>query len=432
MITRENFIAIIWGLFYYSLLTLVYTEIITVYWGYFNFENDSKSTRKLLADILYFLSLLLLVVHGGVDRVKRFYLLLLFLFTIAPLIVYFKFNSKANIGGLWVYLYQYVLIILGLKIRMFNSFVVFQRSFSFRSLLLFLILLTLIPFVILFLKGGMSNWNLNPELVYDFRESESSKFVLTGYMAYLTMWSLVIFANFLLLYFYVSQKYFIVFGIVVFYFLWYGMTGHKSFLMYPIFSIVIFHVLRSKSPSIILLRFLSVLILFFYLIDVWVLTTPFLTSTFTRRLLFIPANTAFAYYDYFSNSGFLYWSNSFMKVFLNYNYEVSPALLVGSYMGDSTMVANNSFMSTGYMHLGFLGATFYSLLFVIIVRMASELSRSSNGVLLVWKIAVLNLPLFQLLTSSDLFTALLTHGLGVGLLLLSITKKNSFESSRHI
>ena len=389
MITRENFIAIIWGLFYYSLLTLVYTEIITVYWGYFNFENDSKSTRKLLADILYFLSLLLLVVHGGVDRVKRFYLLLLFLFTIAPLIVYFKFNSKANIGGLWVYLYQYVLIILGLKIRMFNSFVVFQRSFSFRSLLLFLILLTLIPFVILFLKGGMSN-------------------------------------------FYVSQKYFIVFGIVVFYFLWYGMTGHKSFLMYPIFSIVIFHVLRSKSPSIILLRFLSVLILFFYLIDVWVLTTPFLTSTFTRRLLFIPANTAFAYYDYFSNSGFLYWSNSFMKVFLNYNYEVSPALLVGSYMGDSTMVANNSFMSTGYMHLGFLGATFYSLLFVIIVRMASELSRSSNGVLLVWKIAVLNLPLFQLLTSSDLFTALLTHGLGVGLLLLSITKKNSFESSRHI
>ncbi|MDA9908467.1 hypothetical protein N9C86_00800 [Schleiferiaceae bacterium] len=363
------------------------------------------------------------------NSLSKFFVTVLFLFTIAPIVVFFRFNPSASTGGLFLYLYQFIVIIVGLSLKgkvLKNHKPIYVNKSLVNGVLIMLIL---IPFSILVLEGGLSNWNINPELVYDYRNSNSNKVVLTGFLAYLTMWSLVIFANYLIVYYFISKQYNRVLILVLFYFLWYGMTGHKSFLMYPVFSIFVFFILKHKEPSYFLLRNLSLFIGVAYIVDNIFFPLPFLTSTFTRRLLFIPANTAFAYYDYFGQQGFLYWSNSFLKSFIDYEHSVSPALLIGKYMGDSTMVANNSFLSTGYMHFGFLGATIYSVMFVFLIKSLPGINRTKASIA---KVAIISLPIFQLITSSDFLTTLLTHGLAIGLFVIMITKAPSYEDSCNI
>ena len=92
-------------------------------------------------------------------------------------------------------------------------------------------------------------------------------------------------------------------------------------------------------------------------------------------------------------------------------------------MGDNTMVANNSYMSTGFMHAGLFGIIFYNFIVVYILKLIDmKFDKNNNNkdfksykVLL----AFISLPIFQLFTSSDLFTTLLTHGLGISILIYS-------------
>jgi hypothetical protein len=290
----------------------------------------------------------------------------------------------------------------------------------FYSLLLASIFVA-IPLLILITSGGFSNWNLVLEDVYLFRDSPTNEKVLTGILAYLTMWSLTVFGSYILLIGIRKKSIITVLSLLFIYFLWFGMTGHKSFIGYPLLTLLLYFMLRWLFAMQKIVLYLTVGVVFFYVVDLLVLDLPVLTSTFTRRVLFIPANTAFAYIDFFSSSNFVYWSNSFLSSFINYPYDRHPSLLVGDFMGDPTMVANNSFLSTAYMHFGIVGTAIYSFMFVALIEFLDFNFRSHTSENRM-RVALIGLPLFQLITSSDFLTAFLTHGIGIGLVVIMIFK----------
>lgn len=110
-----------------------------------------------------------------------------------------------------------------------------------------------------------------------------------------------------------------------------------------------------------------------------------------------------------------HWSSSITASFVDYPYELNPAKLIGSYLGTDSH-ANNSFLSTGYMHAGIPGVILYGILVGLLFRLIDSLS---NKFVTPWvAVAVIIVPSQALLTSADLPTTLLTHGLGIALVIL--------------
>jgi hypothetical protein len=142
-------------------------------------------------------------------------------------------------------------------------------------------------------------------------------------------------------------------------------------------------------------------------------------SLFVRRIFFIPAQLTFTYYEFFSSNQFVFWSNSFLSGFFDYPYDRNTALLIGDYMGGESS-ANNSFLSTGYMHAGIFGVIIYGVLVGLLFKIIDSIAR--DGIPAWVAVSCLIVPSQALITSADLPTALLTHGIGISLIILFLIR----------
>ena len=150
-------------------------------------------------------------------------------------------------------------------------------------------------------------------------------------------------------------------------------------------------------------------------------------SLFIRRVFFVVANNTFYYYEFFSSNAFVYWSNSITSSLIEYPYHIGPAKLIGQSRGTDAHV-NNTFLSTGFMHAGLLGVVFYAVLVGLLFKLIDSIS--AQGIPVWVAIAVLIVPSRSLLLSADLPTALLTHGVAVGVLILFLLRKKKTASSQ--
>ena len=78
------------------------------------------------------------------------------------------------------------------------------------------------------------------------------------------------------------------------------------------------------------------------------------------------------------------------------------------------------------MHAGILGVIFFSLIFVIILKIIDSLNCNSKYIWI--SVAIIIIPIRAAIISSDLSTALLTDGILVSILLLYLFKKSSSTS----
>ena len=151
------------------------------------------------------------------------------------------------------------------------------------------------------------------------------------------------------------------------------------------------------------------LLLYFYIFQ-----ELLLPSILIRRVFFVPANLNYVYFEYFSIHDHIYWSNSILKYAIDYAYDVSPVFVIGEYLGDSTLAANTGVFGSGFMHLGIYGIILYMLLITFLINLIQQFNK-----LPIWLInAILLMPLLTIFISADLPTALLTHGMLIGLGLL--------------
>jgi hypothetical protein len=156
--------------------------------------------------------------------------------------------------------------------------------------------------------------------------------------------------------------------------------------------------------------------LFFVVFDnIW------LAAFFIIRVFFIPSMLTFAYCDFFSSKGFIYWSDSITSRFIDYPYNLDPPRLIGNFLGLEAS-ANNSFLSTGYMHAGIFGVAFYSFIFALLLIFIDNLKYEDKKIWI--SLAFIFTPMFTAITSSDLFVALLTDGILLSTLLLYLFRKS--------
>lgn len=274
-------------------------------------------------------------------------------------------------------------------------------------------------------SGGLRYFNLDLSRVYEFRDL-SGELISQGVMAYINIWATKIFGPMLIAYFLWREKYYAVVSIVLLHVLWFGISAHKSVLFYPILVIFVWTWFRySKALAFVPagLAFLVILSTGLFLANGNII----MATLFVRRLLIIPSQVTFIYYDFFSNNNFLYWSNSVGAIFNRYEYDLNAAKLIGEYMGKD-MNANVSFLATGFMHAGIVGVVIYGVLVGYLFKIIDSIGRKGLPAWLV--VASMIVSINSLLLSADLPTALLTHGIGVAIIFLFFLRSPSYQVIR--
>lgn len=270
-----------------------------------------------------------------------------------------------------------------------------------------------------YLYSGVS-LNLDLSKVYEYRRAneELSAF---GFFAYLNNWIYKIFAVFLLSYFLMKGQIFRSFLVILVFVFYFSANSHKSVLFTPFLVFFIwFYFSRYTSMVLVPLSFsliiLSSILTFYFLGDVW------MSALFPNRVFMIPAHLTFVYFDFFEFNQFIYYSNSFLKSYLEYPYEIGLAQLIGEYSGNPGVAANNGYVSSAYAQLGVYAVIVYSIFLGAFIAIIDRFIAKKE--IPPWfALAILVVPIRDLLISIDLLTTLLTGGMIWSIILIFLSRK---------
>lgn len=191
--------------------------------------------------------------------------------------------------------------------------------------------------------------------------------------------------------------------------LFFGLSTHKAFMFYPILAMVVYrYINRGDYLYYILVCILMLMSLVCFLS--WGVVADIVGSAFANRVIFIPAQINFVYFEEFARIGPMLWSESKISAGLvDSRLAMNSVNYIGEIMtGNSEIGANVGWIASGYMNGGLLGIAGYSIIIVIIFTAISLLSRDLGGQALVAGFAV---SVFTIISSNDLLVALLTGGI---------------------
>jgi hypothetical protein len=133
-----------------------------------------------------------------------------------------------------------------------------------------------------------------------------------------------------------------------------------------------------------------------------------MSSMFVRRLILAPGLLMGQYYEFFSQNPFVYLSNSVLSPFFDYPYDSSYGFLVGEFIsGRPDAFFNAGLWPDGYAQFGLAGIVIVSALLGAVLWVLDSLALDKDKLLIA---ASGGLAAWSLV-NSGLFTALLTHGI---------------------
>jgi hypothetical protein len=207
----------------------------------------------------------------------------------------------------------------------------------------------------------------------------------------------------------------------------YGAAGNKSILFsIPALLLVAFFYRGGRRPPGTLISWgLAGIIGAAALIDE-VLSTPWLTSLFTRRFIDVPGLLTGAWVNTFSQGPKAHFAYSFLSSFLSYPYPVTPPFVVAEqFFNTPSMNANANLFADGYANFGWPGMVFEALVFAAILVLAN-----AAGHRMPTRAAVMLLVMPAIsLSNGSVLTSLLTHGVLLALLTMAFAPPSVWERS---
>ena len=371
--------------------------IISLYINFVNIRNLNR--RKLLvSDLFVALMQFLIIIPSSI----------IFIFQESFKI---EFYLSLNLT-LWI-------IIFFKNINLFKHSNNYKLKFSSKYIerILLFVLLSAVAFLI-FTKG-FNNFNLNPKLVHNLREIDKSYPI----QIYLMSWLSNVIIPLLSCIFIKKKNYIglLFLSIILVYI--FGISFSKTLLAIPIFALSLAALFRNKKISFSIipigLIFLNIITLLIHSFSSISSDFEYLTSMVIRRSIFIPSQVIFSYFDFFSQNNFIYWSNTFgLNKFLNYPYDSSVGLLISNNYFNGDGFVNSSFFGTGFMHAGYFGNILYAVVIGLIFNFIDSFSKDKKDKLLYLGCSLT--PILILITSADLTTTLISHGLLITLLLIPL------------
>jgi oligosaccharide repeat unit polymerase len=414
-IFKSNYWTFFLFIIYRLVLEYSYINFVSPVFDYEGYPLEFDFFNYIFSWFIFLLILILL--PKKISRPSTFLIVYFIIVALTPLLIFYALANKSTIILVKsVFIIPFLLVInklFKIKIRTIKN----GPTIAISLIIFFMIFGTIIMIV----NGGLNYFNLDLEKVYDFRE-ESELALDHGIYSYLNNWLPKVFAPCLLSYLLLKKKYHLLFIVFIVSVFWFSMSGHKSVIFYPFISLLIFYSLRnSRSYNSIIYLFI-IIVFSSYLFYYFNRDEYLIPSMFIRRVFFVPSSLWFAYFEFFDKNEFVFWSNSFLSPFIDYSYDMPPPKLIGEYVGTGAW-ANNSFIPNGYMHFGVIGIIIYGIVVSLVLYLMDILT--SDKIPVWFTVAIFIVPFHILSTSSDLVTALLTHGIGLSLFFIYLLASRS-------
>ncbi len=377
--------------------------------GYERYELIWDVSRYVESWVIFVI--LVMISPTKIKKPSDFYVLFMLFFLILPILSLYALSDKSRVYMYFVLLSYVVIIVMRrLSLTAFRSEIL--KEWHVKTICILGMALT--AGWMLIARGAQ--YSLSLEDVYEFRP-EASAALDVSFMAYINIWSYKVLGPVVLTLAIIRRSLLLFLFALVFHVLAFAYSQHKSVLFYPVIVVATAWLFSRPRPIIFLpsaIAGISLLALILYERDL-----IFWVSILYRRTTFLVANITFYYMEYFDSVGYLWWSNNVLSRFLDYPFDLPPAAEVAASVGLNANF-NNGFMSTGYMHGGGLGLVIYSVIVGLLLQVMDAMGRKHRSTFLV--VAVTLVPMHSLVVSADLLTSLLSHGLGLAVVLLILLR----------
>jgi hypothetical protein len=158
------------------------------------------------------------------------------------------------------------------------------------------------------------------------------------------------------------------------------MVGARTYFLTLPFVLGLMWIVSRKHPLSILSAGLTAIIILSALYS-YLLYNSFPYNILVGRLLSVPAELSFYYYDFFSSHHHLHLSyifNDLLKIhsLVRDPYGASPDLLIGeTYFGQQDLAAVSGIVADGYMNFGILGVAVWAMLLATILGVLDGVSK---------------------------------------------------------
>ena len=404
-----GYVALFWG--YYIYLVPV--------WGEYGFLWRPDWGKVMEA--LCYVGIISWALPLTVRRPSDFFLHMQFLLPILPMLVLFGAMGQPR-RFIYTVLFSFFLLLLTVKVARFRPLRSPKIKLGiFQVILLFggyLIIASII------LQGGLRYFNLNFARVYEYRSAAALN--LPWLYGYLNPWvSKVVFPFAFLLAILTKRRTMMALSLVGS-MLMFGLTSHKGAFFYP-FAVLLFWWIAGRRKGLFFMLVGYSLSVIVSLIDYWFgIFGGWMATLWLRRVIFVPALLNFIYYDFFSRHGFVYWAQSKITFgVVPYRFDLDVPHLIGyHYFGNPSTGANTGWIGSGFANAGIWGVFLYAVIVGIILALLDTYCKFHDKRIV---IAVVVAPLLAVMVSSDLPTALLTHGALISLMFLLLFRTSLIE-----
>jgi hypothetical protein len=398
--------------------------------SFFLLDRSSGKASAIFLQILYVLSIIpMLALYGLKDESRPALYLSIgsFLLTVVIVKAFPKIKNSAIIllvAGLILLGYGLqtgsiagyfaalaAILVIGVLSGMISGASIFQIKYAKSLFLGLIVLITIISYGFLIRQNGLPSFSaFNFNLTYEVRATVAYR----SFLAYLIPWQANVINMFLIAIFYIKKQYMKMMIPIGLQLLLFAITAHKSFLFSPFALLALFWILERFDLIQVMLSGLiaaNIAAYFTYTLSV----TPWGISLVTHRVLFMPAQIGFHYFDFFSKNELLHFSEGFIgRLFgIASPYTMSVFNLIGLvYFNRPDMHTNTWYIADAFSNGGIYALFAISCLFAIVLIAADSISKNYKIV-----VAALFMPMFSL-TNISLLTSLFTNGLMVGILVI--------------
>lgn len=409
----------------YMLLCELYVGVVVDKYSFGGFDLTQESRHELVVPVLL---IFLLVVPAHARSMKSVFVLLSLFFLLIPAGVLCALQGSDFLVFVWMVIAVFIVVIFWnlsrVSVLASDRVTVNQPVESISFWLPFAVMVAVLAMLAAHV-GFVFRYSFAEVYDYRFDFNDSLRFPLN----YLLPFAGGPLAGFLAAQAFFCRHWLKLVLVVMCGVLFYGFSTHKAFLFFPPFAVAIGYAIRARVGMFYSLAFGVGLLAAVALIA----TGPWgdiLGAVFANRLVFIPAQIHYVFFDEFSKIGFLYWAESKISLgFFSSPLSMNSVNYIGEIMtGDPAIGANVGWIANGYMNLGLFGVMIYAGGLGYLLALIDRWSRRLDSPVLLATFAV---PLFSIITSSDLLIAMLTGGVLPLLLLLGLLlNQNRFSWGR--
>lgn len=279
--------------------------------------------------------------------------------------------------------------------------------------------------IVLFVSGIYTGFrfNFNFSLVYELR-SEASTYSLPTILVYLYSWTRGI-MTILIAYYMLQKKYFFVVVCSLIQMLSFGIDGQRTVFFYVIVAIGVSLLpnYTAKCLNKIIICFFPSMVLLAEVIY-RLFGNIMIVSLFIRRTMFSPQILSSCYFNYFNTHIPDFFRGSILKhLGFSTPYPQLPHIIATEYFNSPDTNSNNGLISDAMANLGYFGIIIFPVIIIVTLKIIDSASSNLDNRLYI----VVSLYICLTLINSFYFTAMVTHGLFIIIIIIKLMRRKETD-----